>query len=213
MTFEKHLRSVSRASSQRLGIFRKSWQAFHDKLLIGRLFCCFVLPVLEYCSAMWCSAADTHLKPLDRVVSGASFFNCGWVWVWPCAIMYATLFMVLYPSRMCRCVLHIGTLMRLLAAEPRSNELLLLLCQYLCGLILVTPYSMVWDWRVSRAWSMPFYWPSCSLPFCLLLFSLSLLSFYGLIVIVGLRSSDGYGVNHSLSALHCQPFLIKKMEC
>ena len=34
-TFEKHLRSVSRASSQRLGILRKSWRAFHDKLLIG----------------------------------------------------------------------------------------------------------------------------------------------------------------------------------
>ena len=26
MTFEKHLRSVSRAASQRLGILRKSWQ-------------------------------------------------------------------------------------------------------------------------------------------------------------------------------------------
>ena len=41
---------------------------------------------------------------------------------------------------------------------------------------------MVWDWRVSRAGPMPFYWPSCSLPFCLLLFSLSLLSFYGLVL-------------------------------
>ena len=30
-----------------------------------------VLPVLEYCSAVWCSAADTHLKLLDRAVSGA----------------------------------------------------------------------------------------------------------------------------------------------
>ena len=27
MTFEKHLRSVSRAASQRLGILRKSWQS------------------------------------------------------------------------------------------------------------------------------------------------------------------------------------------
>ena len=32
-----------------------------------------------------------------------------------------------------------------------------------------TPYSMAWDWRVSIARPMPFYWPSCSLPFCLLL--------------------------------------------
>ena len=34
ITFEKHLRSVSRAASQRLGILRKSWQVFHDRLLI-----------------------------------------------------------------------------------------------------------------------------------------------------------------------------------
>ena len=47
MTFEKHLRSVSRAASQRLGIFRKSWQVFHDRLLLGRCFRGFVLPVLE----------------------------------------------------------------------------------------------------------------------------------------------------------------------
>ena len=72
--------------------------------------------------------------------------------------------------------------MRLLAAEPRSTSGLSFPCQYLCGTILVTPYSMVWDWRVSRAGPMPFYWPICSLPFCLLLFSLSLLSFYGLVL-------------------------------
>ena len=30
MTFEKHLRLVSRVASQRLGILRKSWQVFHD---------------------------------------------------------------------------------------------------------------------------------------------------------------------------------------
>ena len=72
-TFEKHLRSVSRAASQRLGILRKSWRVFHDRLLIGRCFWGFVLPVLEYCSAVWCSAADTHLKLLYRVVCGACF--------------------------------------------------------------------------------------------------------------------------------------------
>ena len=37
----------------------------------------FVLPVLEYCSAVWCSAADTHLKLLDRIVSGSSFITGG----------------------------------------------------------------------------------------------------------------------------------------
>ena len=37
----------------------------------------FVLPVLECCSAVWCSAADTHLKLLDRAVSGAWFLIGG----------------------------------------------------------------------------------------------------------------------------------------
>ena len=53
MTFEKHLWSVSRAASQRLGILRKSWLVFHDRLLLGRCFQGFVLPVLQYCSAVW----------------------------------------------------------------------------------------------------------------------------------------------------------------
>ena len=53
-TFEKHLCSVSRAAPQRLGILRKSWRVFNDRLLLGRCFRGFVLPVLEYDSAVWC---------------------------------------------------------------------------------------------------------------------------------------------------------------
>ena len=45
MTFEKHLRSVSRAASQRLGLLRKSWRVFHDRSILGRCFWGFVLPV------------------------------------------------------------------------------------------------------------------------------------------------------------------------
>ena len=33
----------------------------------------------------------------------------------------------------------------------------------------LTQYSMVWDWRVSRAGSTLFYWPSCSIPYYSLL--------------------------------------------
>ena len=76
ITFEKHLRSVSRAASQRLGILRKSWRVFHDRSLLGRCFQGFIRPVLEYCSAVWCSAADTHLKLLERAVSGVGVFEC-----------------------------------------------------------------------------------------------------------------------------------------
>ena len=79
MTFEKHLHSVSRAASQRLGILRNSWRVIHDRSLLGRCFRGFVLPVLEYSSAVWCSAADTHLKLLDRAVSGAWFLTGGFL--------------------------------------------------------------------------------------------------------------------------------------
>ena len=77
MTFEKHLRSVSRAASQRLGILMKPWRVLHDRSLLQRCFLDFFLPVVEYCSAVWCSAADSHLKLLGREVSGASFLTGG----------------------------------------------------------------------------------------------------------------------------------------
>ena len=38
---------------------------------------CPAMPVLEYCSVVWCSAANTHLKLLDRAVSGARFLTGG----------------------------------------------------------------------------------------------------------------------------------------
>ena len=77
--------AISRAASQRLGNLRKSWQVFHDRLLVGRCFIGFVMLVLEYCSAVWCSAADTHLRLLDRVVSVGSFLTGG---VFECDLAY-----------------------------------------------------------------------------------------------------------------------------
>ena len=77
MTFENHLRLVYRAASQRLGILSKSWRVFHDRSLPERFFRGFVLPIFEYCSAVGCSAADIHLKLLERAVSGARFLTGG----------------------------------------------------------------------------------------------------------------------------------------
>ena len=77
LTFEKHLWLVSRSASQRLGILRESWKVFHDRSLLGRCFRRFVMQVLEYCSAVWCLAANTHLKLLDRAVSGVWFQTGG----------------------------------------------------------------------------------------------------------------------------------------
>ena len=156
MTFEKHLRSVSRAASQRLGIWRKSCRVFHDRSLYGRCCRSFVLPVLEYCSAVRCSAADTHLKLLDRAVSGARFLTRG---VFECDIAHRRSVAVMCMLYKIRCnpmhplngalpgpyVLwsHNGTLMYRLAAEPRSTAGLLFSCQSPSGMILLTTYSMV----------------------------------------------------------------------
>ena len=77
LIFEKHLRLVSGSASQRLGILWKSRQVFHDRSLLERCIRGFILPVLEYCSAGWWSAEDTHLKLLDRVVSNTRFLTGG----------------------------------------------------------------------------------------------------------------------------------------
>ena len=141
----------------------------------------------EYWSAVWCSAADTHLKLLDRVVSGVSILTSG---VFECDLAHrrsvavlcmlykirltrCTLFMVVFVCRLCRCGLHaalwshIGTLMRLLAAEPRSIGGLLFPFQHLCGTILVTSYSMVWTGRFQERSQCLFIGleSRCSLPF------------------------------------------------
>ena len=80
----------------------------------------FVLHVLGYCSAVWCSAADTGLKLLCGVVSGASFLNGG---VFESDLAHrrsvavlcmlvrsgasgCTLFVVLYLYRICLLELH-----------------------------------------------------------------------------------------------------------
>ena len=73
---------------------------FHDRSLLERCFRGFVLPLLEYCSAVWCSAADTHLKVLDRAVSGARFLTEG---VFECGIAYRRTVAVLCMLYKIRC--------------------------------------------------------------------------------------------------------------
>ena len=120
MTLENqmHFHSVSRAASEKFGILRKSWLVFHDRSLLGRCFRGFVLPVLEYCSAVWCLAADAHLKLLDRALCGARFLTGS---VFECDIAHRRSVTVLcmlykircnpmhmlYLDRMCQCGLHV----------------------------------------------------------------------------------------------------------
>ena len=143
---------------------------------------------------MWCQAANTHLKLLDRVVSDASFLTGG---VFECDLAHrrsVAVLCILYKIRYYQmhplygalsmpCVSVRVTRSTVIAhrytyAPPRCRP-----SQYLRTFIRPTvslsndlgdQYSMVRDLRVSRAGPMPFYWPIISLPFCLLLFSPSL---------------------------------------
>ena len=112
MTFEKHLHSVYRAASQRLGILRKFWQVFHDKLILKEM----VFLGFQYCFAVWCSAANTHLKLLDCVVSGVSFLTGGAL---ECDVLHCRSVTVLCMLNKIRCKLmhpHYG-------AQPESDVL------------------------------------------------------------------------------------------
>ena len=60
----------------------------------------FVLPVLEYCSAVWCSAADAHFKLLDQAASGARFLTGG---VFECDISHRRSMAVLCMLYKIRC--------------------------------------------------------------------------------------------------------------
>ena len=159
---------------------------------------------------MWCSAANTHLKLLDHAVSGARFLTVG---VFECDIAHRRSVSVLCMVYKIRCNpmhplndalpgpyvpvrLHavpwsfICILMRHLAAEPHSTAGLLFPSQCPSETMLLTPYSMVWDWRVSRPGPMLFWGPKLLYPcYSLLLFfpfSSSCLE----VGIVGLGSSD-----------------------
>ena len=99
-----------------------------------------------------------------------------WQYCVCCIRLGVTRWCSIYLCRMCQCGIHVVLwshnyiLMRLLVVEPRSTEGLLFHSQQLCGTILLTLCSIVWDIRVSRASPTPFYWPSCLLHFCRLLF-------------------------------------------
>ena len=91
--------------------------------------------------------------------------------------------------------------MRRLAAEPRSTAGLLFPSQCPSGMILLTPCSMVWDWRVSRAGPILFYWPKLIYPYySLYYFSRSLLPVYTVLLWGwGLRTDTLYSPTLSLA--------------
>ena len=144
---------------------------------------------MEYFSIVWCSVADTHLKLLDRAVSSARFLTGG---VFECEIdhhrsvaalcmLYNIRFNPVHPLNGALPGPHVPVRVTRgapvahrytyygFAAEPRSIAGLLFPSWRPSGTNLLTPYSMVWDWRVSRAGPMLFYWPKLLYPYYSLL--------------------------------------------
>ena len=72
-TFERHIRSISSSVAQKIGLLRKSFKIFGDHDVLLRCFNSFILPCLEYCSPVWSSAADSHLKLLDKILRACKF--------------------------------------------------------------------------------------------------------------------------------------------
>ena len=74
----QYLRQYHSASaSKRVGILRKTMSVFRDVAVVAKCFWAFILPVLEYCSPVWMSAATSHLSLLDRVISQVSQLSGG----------------------------------------------------------------------------------------------------------------------------------------
>ena len=48
-----------------------------DQSLLQKCFNSFILPCLEYCSPVWCSAADSYLPLLDRDLNAIRFLIPG----------------------------------------------------------------------------------------------------------------------------------------
>ena len=82
LTFEKQVRAIAASALRRVGILRKTMSVFQDVAVVAKCFWAFTLPVLEYCSPVWISAATSHLSLLDRVVGqvsrlGGGSVSCG----------------------------------------------------------------------------------------------------------------------------------------
>ena len=62
----EHICPILSPVSQKSGLIRKSFRISKDQDVLWRYFNSFIPPCLEYCSPIWPSAADSHLKLLDK---------------------------------------------------------------------------------------------------------------------------------------------------
>ena len=76
LTFEKHIHSVAASIAQKTGLIRKCVGALGNQDdAVLKSFYGFILPCFEYASPVWGSAADTHLRLLDRALNNIRFIG------------------------------------------------------------------------------------------------------------------------------------------
>ena len=151
------------------GFCPASFGVFFCSLVLG----CRYTPETTGPSSQWCPVLSVTFRFVDPWQFCVCCIKSG--------VTRCNLLMVLDLDSMCQSGLHvvlgshIGTLMHRLAAEPCSTAGLLFPSRCPSGTNLLTPYSMVWDWRVSRARPLLLYWPKLLYPYYsfLLFFPLS----------------------------------------
>ena len=60
-----------------IGLLKKCFKIFGDQSILLKCFNSFILPCLEYCSPVWSSAADSHLRLLDKNLNAIKFLIPG----------------------------------------------------------------------------------------------------------------------------------------
>ena len=55
----------------------QAWRLYQDTSVVTKCFWSYILPILEYCSPVWNSAADTHMRLLDRIVRSVTALSSG----------------------------------------------------------------------------------------------------------------------------------------
>ena len=68
LTFEDNVLGIVSRVSQRIGILRFVKRIFLDTFVLLRCYFAFVLPILQYYSPVWGSAAECHYQLLERQV-------------------------------------------------------------------------------------------------------------------------------------------------
>ena len=154
---------------------------FHDRSLRLRSFIVFVLLVLYYYSAVWCSVADSFLKLRDRVIRSACFIAGGvlesnlshrrsvsvlcmlfQIKSNPMHPVSGALPLPYVPARITRgaLVAHRHSFAPPLCRTSQYPKIFVHLSVSLDGVILMILCFMVWEGRALRAEPIPSCWPN-----------------------------------------------------